>query len=72
MYRNHPLWYYALISANNITMANEVEGYCMKCKAKQKMANTSKVEMKPGRFAMKGTCSKCNTGMYKILGKDAK
>ncbi len=50
-------------------MATTIVGYCMKCKAKQEMAETTKVEMKPGRFAMKGKCSKCSTGMYKILGK---
>lgn len=45
------------------------EGYCVKCKAKSEMANASEVTMKNGRRAMKGTCSKCGTGMYKILGK---
>ena len=53
-------------------MADAVIGYCVKCKSKEEMKDTSKVEMKPGRFAMKGTCTKCSTGMYKILGKDAK
>lgn len=45
------------------------QGYCVKCKAKQEMANAQEVTMKNGRRAMKGTCPVCGTGMYKILGK---
>jgi len=44
------------------------EGYCVKCKAKRQMVNTAEVTMKNGRKALKGKCSKCSTGMYKILG----
>jgi len=28
-------------------------------------------EIKPGRPAAKGKCTECDTGMYKILPKDA-
>ena len=42
-------------------------GYCVKCKAKTEMKDAQKVTMKNGRPAMKGTCPKCGTGMYKIL-----
>jgi hypothetical protein len=31
------------------------------------MANVEVVKMKNGRPAAKGTCTKCGTGMYKIL-----
>ena len=54
-------------------MAEEVIGYCVKCKAKQPMQDTEKVAMpaKGGgtRPAMKGKCPACGTGMYKILPK---
>ena len=43
--------------------------YCVKCKAKKEVTNPEQVTMKNGRKAMKGKCSKCTTGMYKILGK---
>ena len=46
-----------------------VEAYCVKCKAKQEMANAKEVTMKNGRKAMKGNCPKCGTGMYRITGK---
>jgi hypothetical protein len=50
-----------------------VEGYCVKCKAKREMDNTEDVIMKGGKGgdkkALKGKCHKCNTGMYKIIGK---
>lgn len=45
------------------------KGYCVKCKATQEMKDEQKVTMKNGRVAMKGKCSCCGTGMYKILGK---
>ena len=47
-------------------------GYCVKCrdKAGREMKGVSVVEIKPGRFAAKGTCTVCETGMYKILSKD--
>lgn len=47
-------------------------GYCVKCKEKREMKDASEVEMKGGRRAMKGMCSVCGTGMYKILGGNAK
>jgi len=46
-------------------------GYCMKCKEKREMKDVEKTEIKPGRPAAKGKCVKCDTGMYKILPKDA-
>lgn len=42
-------------------------GYCVKCKAKRTMTSAKKVRMKNKRYAMKGKCSKCGTGMYRIL-----
>jgi len=44
------------------------KGYCVKCKAKKEMKNEAKVTMKNGRSAVKGKCTDCGTGMYKILG----
>ena len=43
------------------------EAYCVKCKAKREMKDAEEVKMKNGRPAMKGSCSSCGTGMYKIL-----
>lgn len=46
-------------------------GYCVKCKAKREMKDAQQVEMpaKGGktRPALKGVCSVCGTGMFKIL-----
>jgi len=44
-----------------------VKAYCMKCKKMMEMVKTKNVTMKNGRKAMKGSCSKCGTGMYKIM-----
>lgn len=49
-------------------MAEEI-AYCVKCRAKQPMKNTQEVKMKNGRPALKGACSVCGTGVYKILSK---
>jgi hypothetical protein len=53
-------------------MSEPVIGYCVKCKEKREMIDAEEVAM-PGkggeRRAMKGKCSVCGTGMYKILGK---
>ncbi|MGB3921925.1 MAG: DUF5679 domain-containing protein [Minisyncoccia bacterium] len=48
---------------------DKVVGYCVKCKTKREMKDTKQVEIKPGRPAVKGTCSVCGTGMYRILPK---
>ena len=45
--------------------------YCMKCKKKVEMKETQEVTMKNGRKALKGKCTVCGTGMYKILGKQS-
>lgn len=48
------------------------EGYCVKCKAKREMTGAKEVEMngKGGkkRAALTGTCEKCGTKMFKIMG----
>lgn len=54
-------------------MAEELTGYCVKCrdKAGRKMMNVKEVEMKGKgdkvRRAATGTCAVCGTKMYKIL-----
>ena len=47
---------------------NEIEGYCVKCKDHQHIEGAERVKMKNGRFAMKGKCPDCGTGMFRILG----
>lgn len=51
----------------------EVTGYCVKCKAKDRVMKDAVEVTMPGkggeRRAMKGVCSVCGTGMYRILGK---
>jgi len=45
------------------------QAYCVKCKKKVDVKNAEKVTMKNGRPALKGVCSECGTGVYKILSK---
>jgi hypothetical protein len=45
------------------------QAYCVKCKEKREMKDEQETTMKNGRRALKGTCSVCKTGMFKILGK---
>lgn len=44
------------------------EAYCVKCRAKRTMNNPTKITMKNGKPAVKGTCPKCGTGMFRIGG----
>jgi RNase P subunit RPR2 len=48
------------------TMGKEIEGYCMKCKAKHKMQEAKQVKMKNGKPAVQGKCPKCGTKMFRI------
>ena len=50
----------------------KVIAYCVKCREKREMKDAKEVEMKGKggpRRAMKGTCTVCGTGMFRILGK---
>jgi len=49
-------------------MAEET-AYCVKCRQKTTMKDVAEVKMKNGRPAMKGACSVCGTGVYKILSQ---
>jgi len=50
-----------------------MEAYCVKCKKKQEIQNAKEVAMKGKgkvkRRAATGTCPKCGTKMFRILGK---
>ena len=50
-----------------------MEGYCVKCKKKQEIQTAKEVSMKGKgkvkRRAATGTCPKCGTKMFRILGK---
>ena len=43
-----------------------VKGWCMKCHAEREIGDAKQVKMKNGRPAIKGKCTKCDCGMYKI------
>jgi len=43
--------------------------YCVKCRQKTAMKDAQEVKMKNGRPAIKGVCSVCGTGVYKILSQ---
>lgn len=45
-----------------------VQAYCVKCKAKREMESPKQVTLKNGKKAMKGTCPKCGTSMFRIGG----
>jgi Zn finger protein HypA/HybF involved in hydrogenase expression len=43
-----------------------VQAYCVKCRAKREMKDAKKIKMKNGKPAMKGSCPKCGTKMFRI------
>lgn len=52
--------------------AVSVQGYCVKCKEKRDMNDPKEVTMKgkggKTRLAMTGSCPKCGTKMFRIMG----
>jgi hypothetical protein len=44
----------------------EMEGYCVKCRAKKEMKGAKAVTMKNKKPATTGTCPTCGTKMFKI------
>ncbi|MEK7664656.1 MAG: DUF5679 domain-containing protein [Patescibacteria group bacterium] len=61
------------MAENKIKKEDEaVKGYCVKCKEKREMENPTEVSMKgkggKKRAAMTGTCVKCGTKMFRIMG----
>ncbi len=40
--------------------------YCVKCRQKREAKDVQNVTMKNGKPAVKGVCTVCGTGMYKI------
>jgi len=46
--------------------ASDVVAYCVRCKAKRNMSSPKAAKMKNGRPAMRGTCSVCGAGMFRI------
>jgi len=49
---------------------NDVEAYCVKCKAKREIKNAEKVVLKNGRSATKGTCPVCGTKVFTFKTKE--
>ena len=43
-----------------------MEAYCFKCRAKREIRNPQNVQLKNGRPATKGSCSSCNTTVFRI------
>ena len=41
-------------------------GYCLKCRETREIQDPEQITMKNGRPAIRGTCSVCNAGMYRI------
>ena len=43
-----------------------MQGYCMKCKAKKEIKNSKSITMKNGRPATQGVCPSCGTKIFRI------
>ena len=48
------------------------EAFCLRCKEKRQISNPEIVTLKTGMNSVKGTCSVCGVGVYKILPKNKK
>ena len=45
---------------------DEMQAYCVKCRAKREMQNPKAITMKNGKPATQGTCPVCGTKMFRI------
>jgi len=55
-----------MLPATEVASSPEIQAYCVKCKKKVTMLNPHRVTMKNRRPAMRGTCSVCGSGLYRI------
>jgi len=55
-------------SLNIKDMAEQYEGFCVKCKKKVIIKDPQIVELKNGRKAVKGVCPHCGTTIYRFIG----
>ncbi len=64
--------FYKLLTTHYSLSKMATEAYCVKCKAKGNMVDPKEVTMKgkggTTRMAMTGTCEKCGTKMFRIMG----
>ena len=44
----------------------QMQAYCMKCRAKKEMKDARSITMKNGRPATQGVCPACGTKMFRI------
>jgi len=44
----------------------QMQAYCMKCRAKKEMKDARSITMKNGRPATQGVCPTCGTKMFRI------
>jgi len=42
------------------------QGYCVRCRKKVNINNATRITMKNGRKAIKGTCSRCGGKVFRI------
>lgn len=50
----------------------DYKGRCMKCRKEVTMKDPKETVMKNGMKAVKGSCPKCGTKVFRILGKAKK
>ena len=43
-----------------------VQAYCVKCRAKRDIKDPKETTLKNGRPAVKGSCPKCGTNVFRI------
>ena len=46
--------------------SEQMQAYCVKCRAKSEMKDAKAITMKNGKPATQGVCSVCSTKMFRI------
>jgi hypothetical protein len=61
------LCYYPVGRAGEQPMAQEIQAYCVRCKAQRPMVEVEYLSTRNGRPAARGKCAKCGTVTMKFL-----
>jgi len=55
---------------NSVLVLEAVEAYCVKCRQKRPIQGARRVTTKKGRPAIEGTCSVCDTKLFRFIARE--
>ena len=59
-----------VVAENSVLVLEAVEAYCVKCRQKRPIQGARRVTTKKGRPAIEGTCSVCDTKLFRFIARE--